>query len=77
MLIPLVGGPRDGQIVDVPVATLGFIDADGEVYSSGQPWIDDDFEMYFPHDAQTVQPIAVYRWLFGAADHLDFAGWQK
>ena len=66
MKCELIGGPKDGGIVDIEVGTIG-----------DSPWIDDDFEMYFPHDEQTIEPIATYRWLFGRADHLDFAGYHE
>lgn len=77
MMIPLVGGPRDGQYVDIEVGRLGYIDEHGQAWQSDQLWIDDDLEVYFPHDEKTIHPIAIYRWLFGAADHLDFAGYEK
>lgn len=68
MICELKGGPLDGALVDIEVGSIG-----------DSPWIDDDFEMYFPHDGTPggqIEPISTYRWLFGAADHLDFAGWQ-
>ena len=66
MQVELLGGPKDGGFVDIVVGSIG-----------NSPFIDDDFELYFPHDEQTLHPIATYRWLFGKADHLDFAGWQR
>lgn len=58
MTCQLIGGPRDGQVVEVDAhLVMG------------------DAEVYFPHDAHTIEPIAAYRWLFGYPDHLDFAGY--
>ena len=62
MKCELKGGPKDGDLVDAPVGVL----------FGG--------EMYFPNDGQPggqLEPISIYRWLFGPADHLDFAGYEK
>ena len=60
MMCELRGGPLDGAFVVLP-KDFGI-------------WDDDDLEI----KAQTAWPVVawLYRWLFGEADHLDFAGWR-
>jgi hypothetical protein len=61
MRCELRGGPKDGGVI--------LVDDPNDIFF--------DQEWYFPHDSQTIQPVAAYRWLFGAADHLDFAGYEQ
>jgi hypothetical protein len=33
-------------------------------------------EIYFPASDTAIEPVAAYRWIFGAAGHLDFIGYE-
>jgi hypothetical protein len=60
-VVELRGGPHDGEMHKLP---------DG--FSA---W-DDDAELYLPVSGTKPPMLATYRHLFGAFDHLDYAGWH-
>jgi hypothetical protein len=50
---------------------------DGDVIDVDPNFIWGDHELYIPDQSTDPMLIATYRWLFGAADHLDFSGYAK
>ena len=61
MTAELRGGPHDGLMIGLP---------EGFEWSS----YEDDGEL---HIATSRSRFAIYRWLFGEMDHLDFAGYVQ
>jgi hypothetical protein len=61
MKTELRGGPNDGEMRELPEDFI----------------IMRDDELYITDQNTKPMLIACYRWLFGEADHLDFAGYDK